>query len=95
MSYQPDAPLAVYQAPQTSSVVTDANGFIPETTFKSSAGIIDRSPLNENPTLNPVLTGSGTGFGSGDTGYRVGEERVSPLFVFLFTAALYHHFLPF
>ena len=73
MSYQPDAPLSVYQAPQAGAVVTvtDANGFIPETTFKGSSGIIDRSPLTENPTA-PVLTGSGPG----DSTYRVGEVRL-------------------
>ena len=61
VSYEPNAPLPIYQAPGSFSVVTDPNGFLPETTFKSSAGIIDRSPFNDSPTVSPVLSGSEAG----------------------------------
>jgi hypothetical protein len=76
VSYQPDAPLNIYQAPQTLSVVTDSNGFLPETTFKASSGIIDRSPLNDSPTSNPVFSGSDVAFVSGDPAFKAVDDKV-------------------
>jgi hypothetical protein len=75
-SYRPDQPLPIYQAPQS---VTDSSGYnsLPETTFKSAAGIIDRSPVTselDSPTTNPVLTDSDISY---DPAQRTLEDKVS------------------